>query len=241
MTIEIKVPPLPESVSEATVVTWHKQPGESVARDENLVDIETDKVVLEVPAPVDGVVGEHLKEEGDTVTAGEVLATVEPGAAKAAAPAAQAEEPEAEEPAAAPRGLEEMGPAVRRLVTENNLDPDQIKGTGRGGRITKEDVLKYLETKDSGKAAASVPQTPAPAAAPAAAPQAPAVAGEREERRVPMSRLRQRIAERLVGAQQTAAILTTFNEVNMQPIRSEEHTSELQSRSHLVCRLLLEK
>lgn len=216
MTIEIKVPPLPESVSEATVVTWHKQPGESVARDENLVDIETDKVVLEVPAPADGVVGEHLKEEGDTVTAGEVLATVEPGAAKAAAPAPEAKEPEAEEPAAAPRGLEEMGPAVRRLITENNLDPDQIDGTGRGGRITKEDVLKYLETRESGKAAASAPQ--APAAAPAAAPQAPAAAGEREERRVPMSRLRQRIAERLVGAQQTAAILTTFNEVNMQPI-----------------------
>ncbi len=232
MSIQVKVPPLPESVSEATVVTWHKQPGDAVGRDENLVDIETDKVVLEVPAPADGVLGEILKQEGDTVTAAEVLAVLTEGAAKAAAaaPAGKAESKAAAAPAQAATkaatpvaGLEELGPAVRRLIQDNNLNPADIQGTGRGGRITKEDVLNFMEAKEGGStgtpvsdaAAAPAPTQPAQAAAPAATP---AAADGRGERRVPMSRLRQRIAERLLEAQQTAAILTTFNEVNMQPV-----------------------
>ncbi|RFA24776.1 dihydrolipoamide succinyltransferase [Alkalilimnicola ehrlichii] len=225
MSIEVKVPPLPESVSEATVVTWHKQPGDAVSRDENLVDIETDKVVLEVPAPADGVLGDILKQEGDTVTAAEVLATLEEQGAKPAAKAGKAEKPAAEpEPSASQRALDEMGPAVKRLVEQNNLDIDKIEGTGRGGRITKEDVLNFMEAQEGSSVGTPVADkgTEEPAAKPAPqkaekpAPQA--AAGDREERRVPMSRLRQRIAERLVEAQQTAAILTTFNEVNMQPV-----------------------
>ncbi|WP_440996777.1 2-oxoglutarate dehydrogenase complex dihydrolipoyllysine-residue succinyltransferase [Arhodomonas sp. SL1] len=244
MSIEVKVPALPESVTEATVVTWHKQPGDAVERDENLVDIETDKVVLEVPAPDDGVLGEILKGEGDTVTAGEVVATLTEGGgeAKPAAaekeaaapepePAAAAPEPEPEKttPAEAPVAADEdLAPAVRRLVAEHDLDPAKIEGSGRGGRITKEDVVRYLEGagEGAGGAAERRPREPEPAGrrseAPAEtqSPEAPAVsaAGERPERRVPMTRLRQRIAERLVEAQQTAAMLTTFNEVNMQPV-----------------------
>ena len=218
MSIEIKVPPLPESVSEATVVTWHKQPGDAVARDENLVDIETDKVVLEVPAPADGVLGEIKAGEGDTVTADQVLGTIEEEAA-----GAKAEKPApsgkasgaAEKPASTDEP--ELSPAVRRLVAENDLDAAKIEGTGPSGRITKEDVLRHLE----GQQQAPAKEAPAPArqkpAEPAPAP-APMPAGERPERRVPMTRLRQRIAERLVEAQQTAAMLTTFNEVNMQPV-----------------------
>ncbi len=229
MSIEIKVPPLPESVSEATVVTWHKQPGDSVSRDENLVDIETDKVVLEVPAPADGVLGEVLKQEGDTVLAGELLAKLEPAGAKPAAAAKPAPQPQQQtaepEPEAPRRTLEEMGPAVRRLIVENNLDPEQIQPTGPGGRITKEDVLNYMAAKESASPAAAErapePAPSAPESAPRTAPVAPVPAdalGERTERRVPMSRLRRRIAERLVEAQHTAAMLTTFNEVNMKPV-----------------------
>ena len=250
MSIEIKVPPLPESVSEATVVTWHKQPGDAVARDENLVDIETDKVVLEVPAPADGVLGEIQAGEGETVAAHQVIGSLEEkGAAGSAAPSqsgtAPADEPEAkpasqEQPAAA-RASEhdsadtsavddaELSPAVRRLVMENNLNPQAIKATGPGGRITKEDVLAHLE---GGAEPASAPEAPQPPTPPARDPSreakeaepeplggAPAAAGgERSERRVPMTRLRQRIAERLVEAQQTAAMLTTFNEVSMKPV-----------------------
>jgi 2-oxoglutarate dehydrogenase E2 component (dihydrolipoamide succinyltransferase) len=230
MSIEVKVPPLPESVSEATVVTWHKQPGERVTRDENLVDIETDKVVLEVPAPADGVLGELLKQEGDTVSAAEVLATLEEGSAKPAAKS-KAEAPAPREQKAQPRpALEEMGPAVRRLVTDNNLDPERIEGTGRGGRITKEDVLNFMAATEGDSTGTPVSDKPEAGAEPQPRPSeppklravpsapAPAADGERGERRVPMSRLRQRIAERLVEAQQTAAILTTFNEVNMQPV-----------------------
>ncbi len=230
MSIEVKVPPLPESVSEATIVAWHKQPGDAVSRDENLVDLETDKVVLEVPAPADGVMGELIKNEGDTVTADEVLGKLEEGAAPAkpaaepaqeAAPAAEQAAPAApaEKPAAASgassKDLAELPPAARRLVEENDLDPKQIPGTGRDGRITKEDVVRFMkgETQPAQQPAAA-PQQPAPAAA----PQVSADATERPEKRVPMTRLRQRIAERLVEAQQTAAMLTTFNEVNMQPV-----------------------
>ncbi|MFB4202227.1 MULTISPECIES: 2-oxoglutarate dehydrogenase complex dihydrolipoyllysine-residue succinyltransferase [Arhodomonas] len=254
MSIEVKVPALPESVTEATVVTWHKQPGDAVERDENLVDIETDKVVLEVPAPEDGVLGEILKNEGDTVTADEVIATLgEGGGAGAAAkqesageaPAESAGKQEAEpaaepepEPAESSAGKapaaeadDDLSPAVRRMVAEHDLDPSRIEGTGRDGRITKEDVQRYLDSGDSGGdsgAAERKPREPEPAgrrSAPAESksPEAPAVSeaaagGDRPERRVPMTRLRQRIAERLVEAQQTAAMLTTFNEVNMKPV-----------------------
>ncbi len=228
MSTEVKVPALPESVSEATVVTWHKQPGDKVERDENLVDLETDKVVLEVPAPEDGVLGEILKPEGETVTAGEVVAVLTAGDG-AAAPAASepapaqsaptASEPNAAAPAAATaEETPALSPAVRNLVESHNLDPQQIPGTGRGGRILKEDVLRFIEQGGAAKAAVPAAAASAPAPAPAAAPAAAIPAGAREEQRVPMTRLRQRIAERLVEAQQTAAMLTTFNEVDMQPV-----------------------
>ncbi|MBA1147972.1 2-oxoglutarate dehydrogenase complex dihydrolipoyllysine-residue succinyltransferase [Ectothiorhodospiraceae bacterium WFHF3C12] len=234
MSIEVKVPNLPESVSEATIVNWHKQPGDAVERDENLVDIETDKVVLEVPAPADGVLGEILKKDGDTVTAGDVVATLEEG--EGAAAGGKTEETEEEAAEAKPAGgagkaaqssaaLEALSPAVRRMVQEYELDPSDIPGTGKDGRITKEDVVTYLKQGESGEAKAEKPAKAEPAkeeAAPAGkseAPKTPAPAeGERPERRVPMTRLRQRIAERLVEAQQTTAMLTTFNEVNMQPV-----------------------
>lgn len=243
MSTEVKVPALPESVSEATVVTWHKQPGEAVERDENLVDLETDKVVLEVPAPEDGILGEILKPEGETVTAGEVVAVLGEASGGAAAESsaesapAPADAAPAEPPAAAAATDGEMpslSPAVRTLVEENDLDARQITPTGRNGRILKEDVLRHLEQGGASQPApapASAPapeSTPAAEPAPAPAPSAPAAstpapaaavpASDREERRVPMTRLRQRIAQRLVEAQQTAAMLTTFNEVNMQPV-----------------------
>jgi 2-oxoglutarate dehydrogenase E2 component (dihydrolipoamide succinyltransferase) len=260
MSIEVKVPPLPESVSEATVVTWHKQPGDTVSRDENLVDIETDKVVLEVPAPADGVLAEVLAGEGDTVTAGQLIARLEAKGAQqptgkqaaTAAPGAAKGTRQEQEPAPA-TNVEDLSPAVRRLVAEHGIDPNQIPGSGKGGRITKEDVLNFLEAGEGSfdepihprgtpraEATASTPaeapetrqETPAPrpAAQPASQPAAkpaqvrPAVqaqqvpAGERPDRRVPMTRLRQRIAERLVDAQRQAALLTTFNEVNMKPL-----------------------
>lgn len=230
MSTEVKVPALPESVSEATVVTWHKQAGERVERDENLVDLETDKVVLEVPAPEDGVLGEILKPEGETVTAGEVIALLQAAAAAAeptAVPAA-AESVAATEVPAADAAMPSLSPAVRNLVEEHGLDARQIPPTGRNGRLLKEDVLNFLKAKESAAAPvapaapASTPAAAPSAAQPTAAPAAPAAtampAGDREERRVPMTRLRQRIAERLVEAQQTAAMLTTFNEVNMQPV-----------------------
>lgn len=230
MSTEVKVPALPESVSEATVVTWHKQAGERVERDENLVDLETDKVVLEVPAPEDGVLGEILKPEGETVTAGEVVALLQAGAAAAeptAVPAA-AESAAATEAPAADAAMPSLSPAVRNLVEEHDLDARQIPPTGRNSRLLKEDVLNFLKANESASAAAApAPEatpTPSPASSAeqpvkSAAPAAAAMpAGDREERRVPMTRLRQRIAERLVEAQQTAAMLTTFNEVNMQPV-----------------------
>ncbi|MRH78316.1 2-oxoglutarate dehydrogenase complex dihydrolipoyllysine-residue succinyltransferase [Spiribacter sp. C176] len=226
MSTEVKVPALPESVSEATVVTWHKQAGDRVERDENLVDLETDKVVLEVPAPEDGVLGEILKPEGETVTAGEVVALLQAGeaaAAPAAAPAA-AQPAAATEAPAADAAMPSLSPAVRNLVEEHGLDARQIPPTGRNGRLLKEDVLNFLKSNESAPAAAAPEAAPAPAPSAeqpkkAAAPAAAAMpAGDREERRVPMTRLRQRIAERLVEAQQTAAMLTTFNEVNMQPV-----------------------
>jgi 2-oxoglutarate dehydrogenase E2 component (dihydrolipoamide succinyltransferase) len=210
MSIEIKAPTFPESVADGTVATWHKRPGEAVSADELIVDIETDKVVLEVVAPADGVITEVLKGEGETVLSEEILAKFEAGAAGAAAPAAAATE-------AAPAGdAEKVGPAARKLIDENGLDASQIPGTGKNGGITKEDVMNFMANKP-----ASAPAAAAPAAAPAAAQPAVSVnvpAGERVEKRVPMTRLRATIAKRLVEAQQNAAMLTTYNEVNMKPV-----------------------
>ena len=215
MAIEIKAPTFPESVADGTVATWHKQPGDAVKRDELLVDIETDKVVMEVLAEADGVMGDIAKAEGDTVLSGEVLGVLKDGEA-ASAPAAKKEEPKAEAaPAAEQASGEEplLSPAARKLAEENGLAAADIAGTGKGGRVTKEDVLNAIEAKKNAPAA--------PAAKPAAAAPAAAVAlgeGDRVEKRVPMTRLRARIAERLVDAQSSMAMLTTFNEVNMKPV-----------------------
>ena len=213
MSIEIKVPPLPESVSDATLVAWHKKSGDGVQRDENLVDLETDKVVLEVPAPAAGTLAEIRVEEGATVTAGDVLAILEEGEVAAEVPAAtDAAEPRVAE--AAPESPEETGrapktsPSVRRLLEEHDLDATMVTGTGKDGRITKADVMSFLKDDDSSNV------TPGDVSAPVAE-EGGVVALERSERRVPMTRLRARIAERLVDAQQTAAMLTTFNEVDL--------------------------
>ena len=209
MSIEVKVPQLPESVTDATLVAWHKQPGEPVGRDENLVDLETDKVVLEVPAPAAGVIKELKVQNGATVTSGQVLAILEEGAGAAApakpAAAAQPQAPAESKTAAAGK----LAPAAKRMVEEHKLDAGQIAGSGRDGRISKGDVIQHMA---AGKEAA--PAKPA-AAKPAAAIKLPSPAGARTEQRVPMTRLRARIAERLVQAQSTAAMLTTFNEVDL--------------------------
>ncbi|WP_386412445.1 2-oxoglutarate dehydrogenase complex dihydrolipoyllysine-residue succinyltransferase [Stutzerimonas stutzeri] len=219
MAIEIKAPTFPESVADGTVATWHKQPGNAVKRDELIVDIETDKVVMEVLAEADGVLTEIVKNEGDTVLSGELLGKLEAGAAAAAAPAqaaapAPAPAPAAAAPAAAASaGGEEpiLAPAARKLAEENGIDPNSIAGTGKDGRVTKEDVVAAIEAKKSAPAAAAKPAAPA-AAAPIFAE------GDRVEKRVPMTRLRAKVAERLVEAQSSMAMLTTFNEVNMKPI-----------------------
>ncbi|HEY5665120.1 MAG TPA: 2-oxoglutarate dehydrogenase complex dihydrolipoyllysine-residue succinyltransferase [Gammaproteobacteria bacterium] len=241
MSMEVKVPQLPESVADATLVSWHRKVGEAVRRDENLVDLETDKVVLEVPAPANGVLREIRITDGATVTSGEVLAVIEPGeVAEASDTGEVAAEPEAEgataaesaaapapevpEPAAPPEppapaavgagagpGAPKTGPAVRKLIEEHDLDPARITASGRDGRLTKSDVLDYLAThRDTNvglddAAAEVVAESWEPA-------------GARREQRVQMTRLRQRIAERLVEVQQTAAMLTTFNEVDMSAV-----------------------
>ena len=209
MSIEVKVPQLPESVTDATLVAWHKQPGEQVGRDENLVDLETDKVVLEVPAPASGVIKELKVENGATVTSGQVLAILEEGATAAASkPAAaqsQAAAPEAKAASAA-----KLAPSAKRMVEEHKLDAGQIAGSGRDGRISKGDVIQHMAGKEAAPAK--------PAAKPAAAVKLPSPSGVRTEQRVPMTRLRARIAERLVQAQSTAAMLTTFNEVDLTAI-----------------------
>ncbi|MGC1509193.1 2-oxoglutarate dehydrogenase complex dihydrolipoyllysine-residue succinyltransferase [Ketobacter sp.] len=221
MTTEIKAPQFPEAVADGTVATWHKKPGEAVARDELLVDIETDKVVLEVVAPHDGVVGKILKEEGDTVLSQELVGYLEEGEGASPKPAEVAAETKAAPAAAQPEpstnsAEDSWGPAVRKLIAENNLDPSQIKGTGKGGRITKEDVLSHLKGGAAKPAVKETPKSGTPAPMPAGAVNIDF--GDREEKRVPMTRLRARIAERLVSAQQNAAMLTTFNEVNMEPV-----------------------
>ncbi len=211
MSIEIKVPPLPESVSDATLVAWHKKAGDSVVRDENLVDLETDKVVLEVPAPASGVIQEIKVSDGETVFAGDVLAVLVEGegtttsddepAAKAISEAPGATAKESDKPA-------KTSPAVRRLLDEHDLDDTVVIGSGKDGRITKADVLKFLKSDDSSNV---TPGDPAPEVIDAG--QVSAL--ERVEQRVPMTRLRARIAERLIDAQHTAAMLTTFNEVDL--------------------------
>jgi 2-oxoglutarate dehydrogenase E2 component (dihydrolipoamide succinyltransferase) len=223
MTTEIRVPQLPESVADATLVAWHKQPGDAVKRDENLADLETDKVVLEVPAPANGVVREIKIKSGTVVTSGQVLAIIEEGvAAAAAAPAVSA----AKAPSASQAGNGQtnsasaeasgkLSPSVRRLVEENRLDPTSIPASGKDGRLTKSDVVDFLGKKSAVEPAAvqtSRAATPAPTP-PTALVARPA--GARADQRVPMTRLRQRIAQRLVEAQSTQALLTTFNEVDM--------------------------
>jgi 2-oxoglutarate dehydrogenase E2 component (dihydrolipoamide succinyltransferase) len=218
MSIEVKVPQLPESVTDATLVTWHKRAGDPVRRDENLVDLETDKVVLEVPAPSDGVLTEIKIEDGASVTMGQVLAVLEPGQVPAESASQPSEKPLRTPPEAAAqsaesvRSAERLGPAARRLIEEHDLDPAAIVGTGREGRVTKSDVLNYLKSGSSADDGGEEVTVPAPATA--------EFGVTRAEQRVPMSRLRARIAERLVEAQHTAAMLTTFNEVDMTAVMS---------------------
>ncbi|TGN41766.1 2-oxoglutarate dehydrogenase complex dihydrolipoyllysine-residue succinyltransferase [Marinobacter confluentis] len=226
MSTEIKAPVFPESVAEGTIATWHKQPGEACSRDELIVDIETDKVVLEVVAPADGVIEEAIKGEGDTVESGEVIGKFKEGAAGESKPAEKSsggsEASGAGKESGATGGAESsantqsgeaiLSPAARKLAEENNVDPASIKGTGKDGRVTKEDVQNHVDaaksSSGSSKAAAPVGDMP----------EVNVQQGERPEKRVPMTRLRASIAKRLVNAQQTAAMLTTFNEVNMGPV-----------------------
>ena len=213
MTIEVKVPLLPESVEDATIATWHKKPGDSIRRDENLVDLETDKVVLEVPAPADGKIVEIKAEEGDTVHSEDLIAVIEEGAVAEekeseteATPAAAEQEPPEEAPATpADRSGEEprLSPSARRVAAEEQVDPASVEGSGRGGRVTKPDVMKYLQG-----------------------------GGSRREERVKMTRLRARIAERMKDAQNTAAILTTFQEVDLKAVMDlrRRHQEEFTSK-----------
>jgi 2-oxoglutarate dehydrogenase E2 component (dihydrolipoamide succinyltransferase) len=216
MIVEVKVPQLSESVAEATLVSWHKKAGEFVKRDENLVDIETDKVVLETPAPESGVLLKIVKGNGSSVTSKELIAQIDTDAkpsiaAATAVPAASTAKPEIKAGAAGAM------PAAEKLAAENNVDTAAISGSGRGGRVTKGDVLDAIKSGSEApvKPAAATVSVPQRAAAPAVSLD---TLGERVEQRVPMSRLRARIAERLIQSQSTAAILTTFNEVNMQPV-----------------------
>lgn len=234
MAIEIKAPSFPESVADGTVATWHKKPGEAVKRDDLIVDIETDKVVLEVLAEADGVLGAIVAEEGATVLSNQVLGSIEEGSAAAAAPAAAAPAA-ASAPAAAPAAGGEdpiAAPAARQLAEENGINLASIKGTGKDGRVTKEDVVAAVEAKKNAPAAA-----PAKAAAPAAA--APVfAAGDRTEKRVPMTRVRATVAKRLVEAQSNMAMLTTFNEVDMTEVMAlRSKYKDLFEKSHNGVRL----
>lgn len=247
MTIEIRVPQLPESVADATLVAWHKQPGDAVTRDENLADLETDKVVLEVPAPLNGVIKEIRIQSGTTVTSGQVLAIFDEGGAAAAQPssgAAATASAGAKPAVAAAKAtaagaateVEKLSPSVRRLVEENKLDPGAIPASGKDGRLTKSDVVDFLEKQGNGagpggsatsagsanvtsaaavKAPVSGSSTAASSATSASPTAKPTAPGARAESRVPMTRLRQRVAQRLVEAQSTQALLTSFNEVDL--------------------------
>ena len=208
MAIEIKAPTFPESVADGTVATWHKKPGDAVKRDELIVDIETDKVVIEVLAEADGVLAQIIKNEGDTVLSNEVLGMLGEGGAAAPAPAAQAAAAPAQSaaPAVAAGDDQILSPAARKIAEENGIDANSIAGTGKGGRVTKEDVVAAVEAKKN---------APAVAAKPAAAPAPVLATGDRVEKRVPMTRVRATVARRLVEAQSSMAMLTTFNEVDM--------------------------
>jgi len=206
MTVELKVPALPESVSDATIVTWHKKAGDAIRRDETLVDLETDKVVLEVPAPSDGVLKEILKQTGETVLGHEVLALIDTVAKAAAAPEKAAPAAAENTQTASADSKPALSPSARRAASEHAVDAHQLSGSGRDGRVTKQDVEAAAIAKETKAAAQSAPDV------------LDSSEGERPEKRVPMTRLRARIAERLLDAQRSAAILTTFNEVNMKPV-----------------------
>jgi 2-oxoglutarate dehydrogenase E2 component (dihydrolipoamide succinyltransferase) len=224
MSTDITVPVFPESVTEGTILTWHKQPGELVTRGELLAEVETDKVVFEVPAPVDGVLAEITMPAGTAVKSGEVVGRLDKSAKMTPKPSQAATEKCARDGAPTdlrtetiPKAAAVM-PAAKRLMEEHGLDARKLSGSGKGGRVLKEDVQKQLDINETVTAPAVAKSKPAPMA-PVPKPAAPpAPAGERPEKRVPMTRLRARVAERLVEAQRTAAILTTFNEVNMQPV-----------------------
>ncbi|MDM2907343.1 2-oxoglutarate dehydrogenase complex dihydrolipoyllysine-residue succinyltransferase [Citrobacter sp. Cpo015] len=212
--VDILVPDLPESVADATVATWHKKPGDAVRRDEVLVEIETDKVVLEVPASADGILDAVLEDEGTTVTSRQILGRLREGNSTGKETSAKSEETDStpaqrQQASLAEQNNDALSPAIRRLLGEHNLEASAINGTGVGGRITREDVEKHL---------AKAPAAKAEAKAPAAAPAPQAQLGARGEKRVPMTRLRKRVAERLLEAKNSTAMLTTFNEVNMKPI-----------------------
>ncbi|MEN9450498.1 MAG: Dihydrolipoyllysine-residue succinyltransferase component of 2-oxoglutarate dehydrogenase complex [Pseudomonadota bacterium] len=218
MNIEVKVPMLPESVADATVVTWHKKPGEMVKRDDNLVDLETDKVVLEVPAPADGVMGDIIKQAGTVVKAGEILAHLDTDKEASmktekpsASPSPSAATPVAEKTKTADSGANLAGPAARRSAAEQDLPLENIQGSGKSGRVTRADVLQqaHAPAAPTPHLSSRIADVPAPATH---------ANSERLEKRVPMTRLRARIAERLVAAQHNAAILTTFNEINLQKV-----------------------
>jgi 2-oxoglutarate dehydrogenase E2 component (dihydrolipoamide succinyltransferase) len=244
MTIEVRVPQLPESVADATLVSWHKKPGDSVVRDENLVDLETDKVVLEVPAPAAGVIKEIKLADGTTVTSGQLLAVIDETATAAAVPGASApailaassgataaaadtvaKDASAKE-SATPEAGGKLSPAAKRVAEENKVDPKAVAGSGRDGRVSKSDIVNYLSTKETAAAspasapgaAAAAPPSAAAKAAPAQFVPAPSARGSRGEQHVPMTRLRARIAERMVQAQATQALLTSFNEVDLQAV-----------------------
>jgi len=206
MQVDIKAPHYPESIQEGTLVKWHKQEGDAVRTNEKLADIETDKVVLEVAAAADGVLTGVQKKEGDTVLDEEILARIETSSSAVAAPPVPA-------PGAAGADAGMLSPAVRKLVAQEGLDVSQVQGTGKGGRVTKADVLQHLESARGERL-----PSPTPVPAPASLPPPAATDGDRPVTRVPMTRIRARIAERLVQVQQTAAMLTTFNEINMQAI-----------------------
>ncbi len=213
MAIKIKAPAFPESVADGEIATWHKEEGDTVARDELMVEIETDKVVMEVVAPEDGVLSKIYAAAGDTIESGQLLADLEPGtvAAKAITAGDKQESPGASSDAVDKAGM--LGPAARQLVEEHKLDIEAIAGSGKNGRITKDDVVQYMKRAES-KAAEAVP-----AQKPIAAPETPlGPSSERIEKRVPMTRMRAKIAERLLQASQETAMLTTFNEVNMAPV-----------------------
>jgi len=233
MSINVTVPALPESVADATVLTWHKKPGDPVKQDENLVDLETDKVVLEVPSTVDGVLGQISATTGDTVLAGDLLCVIETGKSATPAAAKASSAPAAEQPAQDDDDEPILTPAVRRLVKEMNVDPTKIKGTGKDGRILKTDVTAYIDSleAEAGSRKGAAERTVLPESDIAQS----VMVGDRPEQRVPMTRLRARIAERLLESQANAAILTTFNEVNLQAINElRERYKEKFEKEHEV-------